>query len=159
MSAQGVISAACDPFAAQLTGDQLFDNITVSTGLLLNGVPMCALNNLLPLSACACAKSPGTRDEVMRCLALYCTFSLLTLWTEGQFTNFLRQCPQERLRIFSPVPRCGSLGTIACDPFLYSAAQLAEDDLNINSSLLDNVTVQVNPADEDVSIDEPVVQE
>ena len=89
-----------------------------------------------------------------QCLALYYTFSFFTLWTEGQP---LRQCPRECLRIFSAVPRCGGFGNIACDPFLYSAAQLAGDHLNFNSTLLDNVTVQVYPADGDVSIDEPVL--
>ena len=84
-------------------------------------------------------------------LALYYTFTLLTLWAEGQFT--VRHCPQEHLRIVSPIPHCEIFRTIACDPFLYSAAQLAGDHLNLNSTLLDNVTVQVNPADGDVSID------
>ena len=86
-------------------------------------------------------------------LALYYTFSLLTLWTEGQFT--VRQCPQEHLRIVSPIPHCEIFRTIACDPFLYSAAQLAGDHLNLNStlSLLDNITVEINKIDQEVSID------
>ena len=92
-----------------------------------------------------------------QCLALYYAFSLLTLWAEGQFT--VRHCPQEHLRIVSPIPHCEIFRTIgdgiACDPFLYSAAQLAADHLNHNStlSLLDNITVEINKIDQEVSID------
>ena len=87
-----------------------------------------------------------------QCFALYCIFSLLTPWAEGQFTSSLRRCPQEYLRIASSVPNCGVFEGIGCDPFLYSAAELAEYHLNVSSSLLDNVTVKVFRLDADVSI-------
>ena len=92
------------------------------------------------------------RSYQSECCVLYCIFSLLAPWGEGQFTGILRRCPQRSLRIASSVPHCGVFEGIGCDPFLFSAAELAGCHLNDNSSLLDDVTVEVFRMDADVSI-------